>query len=139
MRRIFPEASSSRWPVRLTAAEAERARGRVVSSPPGLGIITGKADLNDSDPNAVNPGGVPLYKNGRMVGGIGVTGVAPNVAEYAAFAGSLNAGFLSLPLPDPGAVFINGIELPFVNQTTQPSGTTPVASGTSPGVPWGIG
>src|SRR5216684_7253789 len=40
-------------------------------SQPGLGIITGKADLNDSDPNAVNPGGVPLYKNGRMVGGVG--------------------------------------------------------------------
>src|SRR5580704_16660041 len=115
----------------IANGRGRRARGRVVSSPPGLGIITGKADLNDSDSKAVNPGGVPLYKNGRMVGGIGVAGVPPNVAEYAAFAGSLNAGFLPLPLPDPGAVFINGIELPFVNQTTQPSGTTPVAAGVS--------
>src|SRR6185437_520659 len=33
----------------------------------GLGVITGKADLNDSDPNEVNPGGVPLFKNGVLV------------------------------------------------------------------------
>ncbi len=35
----------------------------------GLGIATGKADSNDSNPNAVNPGGVPLFKNGVLVGG----------------------------------------------------------------------
>jgi len=33
---------------------------------PGLGILTGKANLNDSDPNTVNPGGVPVYKGGRF-------------------------------------------------------------------------
>ena len=42
----------------------------------GLGIATGKADVNDSDPNAVNPGGVPLFRNGSLVGGIGVAGVS---------------------------------------------------------------
>ena len=96
---------------------------------PGLGIITGKKDLTDSDPAAVNPGGIPLYKNGRMVGGIGVAGVSPAEAEYAAFVGARDAGFLPLPPPDPGAVFINGIALPFVDQTTQPDGTQPVAGG----------
>ena len=55
----------------------------------GLGIATGKADLNDSDPNAVNPGGVPLFQNGSLVGGIGVAGVSPDVAEYAAYAAAL--------------------------------------------------
>src|SRR5579862_8937811 len=30
---------------------------------PGLGIQTGKADLLDSKPDAVNPGGVPLFRN----------------------------------------------------------------------------
>ncbi len=29
---------------------------------PGLGVQTGKANLMDSDPNAVNPGGVPLIQ-----------------------------------------------------------------------------
>ena len=36
---------------------------------PGLGVITGKADADDSNPAAVNPGGVPLFKNGAAVGG----------------------------------------------------------------------
>ena len=97
-------------------------------SQPGLGIITGKIDLNDSDPNAVNPGGVPLYKNGRMVGGVGVAGVSPAAAEYAAFMGSSQSGLLPPP-PDPGVVFIDGIALPFVNQTVQPDGTQPATIG----------
>jgi uncharacterized protein GlcG (DUF336 family) len=86
---------------------------------PGLGILTGKADVNDSDPNAVNPGGVPLFKNGILVGGVGVAGVDPNVAEFAAFSGE--AGFGPV-VPSPGVVFIDGIALPFVNQTTMPDG-----------------
>jgi uncharacterized protein GlcG (DUF336 family) len=98
----------------------------------GLGIITGKADLNDSDPNAVNPGGVPLFKQGVLVGGVGVAGVPPNIAEFAAVSGAFGAGFgPALPLPFPGNVFIDGIVLPFVNQTTQPDGTSPgTAAGT---------
>ncbi|HTR39300.1 MAG TPA: heme-binding protein [Bryobacteraceae bacterium] len=90
-------------------------------SQPGLGILTGKADLNDSDPNAVNPGGVPLYKEGAMVGGVGVAGVSPDVAEFAALSGAVGAGFGANPAP-PGVVVIDGIAVPFVNQTTRPSG-----------------
>jgi uncharacterized protein GlcG (DUF336 family) len=90
----------------------------------GLGITTGKADLNDSDPNAVNPGGVPLFKNGRVVGGIGVAGVPANVAEYAAFSSAAANGFGPTPAP-PGVVEIDGIALPFVDQTTAPPGITP--------------
>ena len=91
----------------------------------GPGILTGKSQLDDSDPNAVNPGGVPIFHNGVVVGGIGVAGVSHDIAEFAAFTASESNGFgLPNPLPDPGAVFIGGIALPFVNQTSPPSGLT---------------
>ena len=96
----------------------------------GLGVITGKADAFDSDPTAVNPGGVPLFAGGEAVGGIGVVAARSDVAEFAAFiaAGGLP---LVLSLPPPGAVLIDGIALPFVAQMTQPAGTsTGAADGT---------
>jgi uncharacterized protein GlcG (DUF336 family) len=95
----------------------------------GLGALTGKADVMDSDPNTVNPGGVPIFYKNVVVGGIGV--VTPssnlNVAEYAAFTGSTaqrtetGDSFGPTPAP-PGVVFIGGIALPFVNQATRPAG-----------------
>jgi uncharacterized protein GlcG (DUF336 family) len=107
----------------------------ISGSSPGYGIITGKADLNDSDPTAVNPGGVPIFKNGQEVGGIGVAAADPDTAEYVAYAAS---GMIAMSgpstasdgvgfpaFPAPGIVSINGITLPFVNQTTAPSGVTP--------------
>jgi uncharacterized protein GlcG (DUF336 family) len=108
----------------------------------GLGITTGKADVNDSDPNAVNPGGVPLFRNGSLVGGIGVAGVDAAVAEYAAYAAATSNGFGPTPAA-PGVVFINGVALPFVNQTTAPAGTSTgtftgsfvVGPSASPGTP----
>jgi uncharacterized protein GlcG (DUF336 family) len=96
-------------------------------SRPGLGILTGKANLNDSDPTPVNPGGVPLFKNGHLVGGVGVVAADHNVAEYAACSGAslgpckIGNGLLPAP-PPPAVVFIDGIALPFVNQKTMPDG-----------------
>jgi uncharacterized protein GlcG (DUF336 family) len=90
----------------------------------GLGIITGKADIMDSNPYAVNPGGVPLFKNGVLVGGVGVAGATSDITEYAALIGAVGAGFGPQPAP-PGVVIIGGIALPFVNQKTQPAGTAP--------------
>jgi uncharacterized protein GlcG (DUF336 family) len=92
----------------------------------GPGVITGKSQLDDSDPNAVNPGGVPIFLNGVVVGGIGVAGVSQDIAEFAAFTASESSGFgIPNPLPDPGAVFIGGIALPFVTQTARPAGNNP--------------
>ena len=67
---------------------------------------------------ATVPGGVPLFRNGvTVVGGIGVAGAGSDDAdEYAAVAAAQSAGFfVKLPLPDPGAVYLNGFKLPFVD------------------------
>jgi len=55
------------------------------------------------------------------VGGVGVSGVPEDVAEFAAFSGAVGAGFGANPAP-PGVVIINGIAVPFVDQTTRPDG-----------------
>jgi uncharacterized protein GlcG (DUF336 family) len=93
---------------------------------PGLGMITGKADLADSDPNALNPGGVPIFRDGVVLGGVGITGVPADVAEYAAYSAATLNGYGPTPAA-PGVIFLNGIALPFVNQTTAPSGVNPGA------------
>ena len=108
----------------------------------GLGIATGKVDVNDSDPTAVNPGGVPLFRGGSLVGGIGVAGAAPGVAEFAAYTAATSNGFGPSPAA-PGVVFIGGVALPFVNQTTRPpgvgagifTGSFVVGPSASPGAP----
>lgn len=95
----------------------------------GLGIMTGKADVMDSNPNAVNPGGVPIFYQNVVLGGIGVVTSSSNlnVAEYAAFTGSTTQrsgpgdSFGPTPAP-PGVVFIGGIALPFVDQASRPAG-----------------
>jgi uncharacterized protein GlcG (DUF336 family) len=95
----------------------------------GLGVITGKADMMDSNTAAVNPGGVPIFYKNVVVGGIGVVTTSGNlnVAEYAAFAGSKAARsgpadtFGPMPAA-PGVVFMGGIALPFVDQTSRPPG-----------------
>ena len=90
----------------------------------GTGIVTGKADGLDSNPGAVNPGGVPLFRNGELIGGVGVAGTSPDVAEFAAFTAAVASGFGAAPA-SPGVVVIDGISLPFVEQITRPVGFDP--------------
>jgi uncharacterized protein GlcG (DUF336 family) len=102
----------------------------------GPGVLTGKADAMDSNPLAVNPGGLPIFYQNVVVGGIGVVTSSSdlNVAEYAAFIGSTTQrtgpsdSFGPTPAA-PGVVFIAGIALPFVTQTSLPAGVSsgPVA------------
>ena len=94
----------------------------------GPGVVTGKADMDDADATAVNPGGVPIFYKNVVIGGIGVVTSASNsnVAEFAAFTGSTTArgptdSFGPTPAA-PGVVLIGGIALPFVNQTSLPAG-----------------
>jgi uncharacterized protein GlcG (DUF336 family) len=108
--------------------------GLLHSAGPGLGIQTGKADVMDSDQSAVNPGGVPIFKNNRVAGGVGVVAAASTanynaVVEYAAVAGTIGNGFAPT-VPYPGAVVVGGFTLPFVDQTTLPGG---VSAGTGAG------
>jgi len=91
-----------------------------------VGITTGKVDLLDSGATdllsvPVNPGGIPIYRGGKVIGGVGVAGVAPELAEYAATLASAGAGRgldFAEPLGSPGAVFIEGIRLPFFGTCT---------------------
>jgi uncharacterized protein GlcG (DUF336 family) len=95
----------------------------------GLGVVTGKTDTMDSNATVVNPGGVPIFYKNVVVGGIGVvtTSTNLNVAEYAALIGGTSqrggAGDSFGPTPAaPGVIFIGGVALPFVDQTSLPSG-----------------
>jgi uncharacterized protein GlcG (DUF336 family) len=98
----------------------------------GPGILTGKADVMDSNPLAVNPAGVPIFYQNVVVGGIGVVTSSSdlNVAEYAAFVGSTTQrtgpsdSFGPTPAA-PGVVSIGGIALPFVMQTSLPTDVSP--------------
>ncbi len=55
-----------------------------------------------------------------------MAGVSSAVAEFASLAAAFTSvpGFGVVP-PDPGVVILDGIQLPFVEQRTQPPGTTP--------------
>lgn len=109
-----------------------------------VGITTGKADVRDTGQDhpatvPVNPGGIPIYRDGKVIGGVGVAGVRPDLAEYAATlaaAGSGRGMDFSEPLAFPGAVFIDGLRLPFFGGCTsipcirqalrsQPAGSVP--------------
>jgi uncharacterized protein GlcG (DUF336 family) len=126
---------------------------------PGLGIITGKADVYDSQPFAVDPGGIPLLDSDfHVLGGVGVvsttsTGAVNNpVVEYASFMAAFPGGVIP-PLPPPGVVIVGGIALPFVTQTKLPAGMSmgsmasytggtyivPATAGTLPPEEWLVG
>jgi uncharacterized protein GlcG (DUF336 family) len=97
---------------------------------PGLPRLLNANATGPGQGIATVPGGVPLFRDGlTVIGGIGVAGLATDDAdEYAATTAAIRAGFfVRTPLPDPGAVYINGFQLPFVNDGV-PAGVRPAAT-----------
>jgi uncharacterized protein GlcG (DUF336 family) len=103
----------------------------------GLGITTGKADVRDTGngtEETINPGGIPLFRAGKLIGGVGVAGVSRDRAEFAALVASAANGRgittaidFPQPLPVPGAIFIDGLRLPFTEAAAdrRPAGSSP--------------
>jgi len=78
---------------------------------------------------AGSPGGMPLYKNGALVGGVGVTGdgtetfiVGPDVDEDVALAGQ--SGYRPSSSITANNVYINGIALAYSESSTALAGLT---------------
>ncbi|MDX2154811.1 MAG: heme-binding protein [Bryobacteraceae bacterium] len=73
------------------------------------------------------PGGTPLFRatsgGQEVIGGLGVAGIPEDHAEFAVVAATFGTPFFVQVLPPPFAVYIDGIRLPFLNQTTRPAGT----------------
>jgi len=107
----------------------------------GPGPVTGKYGFDSAgrlDPqpterlgqgDGVNPGGIPIYRNGSLAGGLGVAGLAPDAAEFTALgavfsqAGAGLSPIPNLPLaPRDVVVFIDGIALPFARNVDRPAG-----------------
>jgi uncharacterized protein GlcG (DUF336 family) len=103
-------------------------------TPPGLAAISGLAG---------SPGGVPLYRSGNLIGGVGVviTGRPPIPAladiqtqasqvydadEDAALAGQI--GFAPSPVIFGTGVLIDGIRVPYVNSSTSLGAIAPLGS-----------
>ncbi|HVR86395.1 MAG TPA: heme-binding protein, partial [Planctomycetota bacterium] len=80
-------------------------------------------DATDGNGITIFPGGIPLYKSGILVGGIGVSGDGVDQDDYVAAAGA--AGF-----EPPDAIrcdnfFIRGTRLPYVKFPRNPTGGVP--------------
>ncbi|RMD92552.1 MAG: hypothetical protein D6813_05690, partial [Calditrichaeota bacterium] len=64
------------------------------------------------------PGGVPLYKNGQLVGGVGVSGDGVDQDDIITFAGSV--GFEPPPEIRCDQFFYKGVRLPYVKFPRRP-------------------
>lgn len=107
----------------------------VFSRTPGTAIVRVPAPVTGG--LAGTPGGVPLYNNGQLVGGIGVAHQGDNPAalqvnqtssanEDIALAGQ--TGYAPDPTIFASNVYINGIQLPYVSSTTSLSTVIPFGS-----------
>ncbi len=93
-------------------------------------VDVAEEEKSDSFPAQVHGGGIPIFKDCRLVGGVGVFGPPPDHAEFAALVASIAPRGTLVFGPGacvgpPFAVFVDGIRLPFVRNTRQPLFTQP--------------
>ena len=115
-----------------------KAPGSVIieSSTPGVAIIPVPAPVTGGLDGA--PGGVPLFKSGKLVGGVGVSGgdaigalgiqveQVATVNEDVALAGQ--TGYSPDPVFAGSNVFINGIRVAYIDSSTSLGAVLPFAS-----------
>jgi len=135
----------------------------IINRPQGALVGIGLSSLSQSDANhfrappfpadfsignpvlnsslTISPGGLPLYKNGILVGGIGVAGVQTELSTYVS--GYFESEDIALAGQSgyaPGAnilatgVFLDGIRLPYVESSTS-LGTVTATGAAAPGYP----
>ena len=128
---------------------------RVLNRPPGPLVGVGFSNLAFSDVNYFretdgrripgtrlygSPGGVPLYQDGKLVAGVGVTGdgteqedysiVGADVDESIALSGQ--AGYAPAEAIWGSHVFLDGIRVPYVNSAPRPPAAGAVAGPAAP-------
>lgn len=88
---------------------------------PGLDVTPGSAvDATNGNGITIFPGGLPLYKGGVLVGGIGVSGDGVDQDDYVAFFGA--AGYEPPPSLRSDNYAVRGINLPWVKFPRNPTG-----------------
>ena len=115
-----------------------KAPGSVISygSSPGLTLVSPPLPITGG--LAGTPGGLPLYKNGHLVGGVGVAGdglqptditpaiiASPDANEDVALAGQ--TGFQPSATIFGSQVFVNGIRLEYIESSTGLGAVIPFA------------